>query len=127
VEFYGALGKVETGCDLFIGKAAENAVQNLFLTACKLNGTFRGMSGLQEFFGAFIYATDQMRIGLNHDDVIAGRLATDHAVHGEKAGGLVNGKVAIGTSFEMKMSGAGIFFVEDVKVARSGRVLMRKM
>jgi hypothetical protein len=39
------------------------------------------------FFGQPGYA---IRGSLNHDEVVAGRLSANHAVHGKKAGGMVD-------------------------------------
>lgn len=85
------------------------------------------MPRLQQLFGPFIDSTDQMRIGLDHHHIIAGRLSADHAVHGQKPGGLVNRKLSIGPRFHMKMSGPGTFFVENKQVTRRCRVLVREM
>ena len=35
-------------------------------------------------------------------------------MHGKEAGGMVYGKFTFGSGFDMKMSGTGRFFVEEV-------------
>src|SRR5260370_41246201 len=55
--------------------------------------------------------------GLNHHNVIAGGLAPHHAVHGQQSGGLIHGKTAVRSGFDMEVSRSSAFFIKKENIA----------
>ncbi len=104
MELHGALGKIQEVGNFLVGKAFEDAIENFFLAAGKFNGAFGAVTGFEKFLGFFGKAENAFRGGLHHDHVVAGGLTADHAMHGEKASGMINGKFAVGAGFDMEMS-----------------------
>lgn len=120
MEFDSAFGKIQARGNLFVSETAHDAIEDFFFAAGELDGAADGMAGLKKFFSFFVEAFEDFGLGFNHDDVVCGGLAAHHAVHGEQAGSLVDREVTIRAGLDMKMSDAGVPFVEIVQVARYG-------
>ena len=103
VELHGALGKIQFVGDFFIGKAAENALEDFFFAAGKLDGALGAVSGFEKFLSFFGKPADAIGSCLNHDEVIAGRLTANHAVHGKQAGRVVDREFAVRASLDVEM------------------------
>ena len=112
VELHSALGEVEFVRDFLIGQAAQDSIEDFFLAAREAHGAFCAVTRLQEFLRFFVEADQRFLRGRNHDEVIARRLPAHHAVHGEQASGMINGKFSGWSSIHLKMGRAGVLFVE---------------
>jgi len=103
VKFHGTLRQIQFVSDFFVGKATENALKDFFFAAGKLNGALGAMSGFEKLLGFLGEPANAIGSCLNHDEVVAGRLSTNHAVHGEEAGRVVDRKFAIRAGLDVKM------------------------
>ena len=105
VELDSALGEIEFGGDFLIRETAKNAIQNLFLAACQPDTGFDAVAGIEQFLSLVGQPLETFRGGWDHDEVIARGLSAHHAVHGEQAGGVIDGEFAGRPCLDMEMGG----------------------
>ena len=103
VELHGALGQIQFVGDFFVGEAAENAFEDFFFPAGELHGAFGAMSRFEKFLGFFGEPAYAIGSCLNHNEVVAGRLSANHAMHGEEAGRVIDRKFAIRARLDVEM------------------------
>jgi len=103
VKFHGTLGQIQFVSDFFVGKATENALKDFFFAAGKLNGAFGAMSCFEKFLGFLGEPVNAIGSCLNHNEVVAGRLSTNHAVHGQETGRVIDREFTIRASLDVKM------------------------
>ena len=112
MEFYGAFGEIQIAGDFLIGKSTQDSTENFFFTTSDFYFTFYGLPCLEELAGFFHQAEGMTLFGFDHYDVVFRRLAADHAVHGEQAGGLFKRQGAVWLGGYFKMGDAGVLFVK---------------
>ena len=95
VEFYGTLGQIQIAGDFLVGKSTQYSTENFFFATSYLYFAFYGLPCFEELIGSFHKAEGMALFGFDHDDVVFGRLASDHAVHGKQASGLVKRQGAV--------------------------------
>src|SRR4029077_20027863 len=110
----GAFRKVQFGSNLFIGKAPKNAVEDFLLAAGEFHIGFDALTGFQQFLcliGKFKEAFSDCR---DHNEVIAGRLATHHAMHSEQPSRVIYRKLPLRSCFNMEMSSSACLLVKQI-------------
>ena len=90
MELDGALGQIQFVSNFLIGEAAEYTLKYFLFPAGELYSTLGAMSCFEKFLRFFGEPGYAIGGSLNHDEVVAGRLSANHAVHGKKAGGMVD-------------------------------------
>jgi len=114
VELDRAFRKVQFGSDFFIGETTKNPVEDLFFAASQLNTGFDAVARVEQFLGLRIEVSEILRSGRDHDEVIAGGLAANHAMHGKQTSGMVDGEFPIGSCVDMKVCRTGCLLIEQV-------------
>ena len=118
MELDGAFGEIQFTSDFFIGQTTKNSIEDLFLAACEPDAGFYAVAGVKEFLGPGVEVLKIFRGGGNHDEVIAGGLATHHAMHGEQTCGMINRKFPIGSRVDAEMRCSGGLLTKQVNTGR---------
>jgi len=114
MELHGALGEIELVGDLLVGKAAEDAVEDLFLSPGKADGALRAVAGFEKLLSFLGQAAERIGSRRDHDEIVLGGLATNHAMHGKEACGMVDREFSGRTSFDLEVGGTRALFVEKI-------------
>lgn len=114
VKLNGALGKIQFVGNFLVGQAAEDTVQDFLFAAREANGALGAMARFEKFLGFFRQATQAIGGSRNHNEIVARVLSTNHAVHGEQAGGMVNREFSGGSGLDVEMGRAGAFLVKEI-------------
>src|SRR5262249_56510257 len=72
-------------------------------------------------FGFFAQALKLIFFGTHHDNIIRGRLAADHTVHGQQASCLFYGEPPVGAGLDVEMRYPSCFFIKEIQVSWEGR------
>jgi len=113
MEFDGAFREIQVSGDFLIGIAAKDATENFFFAARNFDFALNGSASLKKGVRALEQANRMALLGLNHDRVVFRRLATDHAVHSEQAGGLFHRQMTITISGYFKMCNPRLLLIKE--------------
>ena len=87
------------------------------------DGAANGMAGLQELLSLFRQAFQGIVRSFDHHDIVAGRLAANHAMHCQETGGFLDRKLPIRAGFDMKMGYASVLLIEEVGFPRANGLI----
>ena len=110
----GALREVQLRSDLLVGEAAQDPIEDFFFAASQADGAFRTVACFEKLLRFFGKSHEGAGIGGNHNQVVGGRLAANHAMHGEEACGMVEREFAVRSCFDVEVSCASGFLIEEV-------------
>jgi hypothetical protein len=82
--------------------ASLRPTQYFLLTARQLDRAAHGTSDLQQLFHLSGNNLQRFLSGLHHNDVVLGRVAENHAMHGQQPDGFLHWKLPVRTGFDVK-------------------------
>jgi len=112
MEFDGAFRKIQVTGDFLVGIAAKDAPENFLFAAGDFDLALDGLASLKKRMCTLKQANGIALLSLNHNLVVFRRLAPNHAMHSEQAGGLFHGKTTITIGGYFKVCSPRLLFIK---------------
>jgi len=121
VKFNCSFREIEVGSNFLVGETFRDAGKNFFFPACQSDLAVNGLPGLKQLVSLFNEVFQHAVLCLDQNSIVAGRSASNQAMHGKKSGRLIYRKTPIGSRLHMKVGNARVFFVKEEGIAVGNR------